>query len=401
MIGAVAAPADNGFLARFITLSVLAGTTIGMGNVITTLFALHLNATPFQVGLISGSATLGMMLVTLPAGFLIAKYGAKRVYLLASLNCMAIYLVVPFLGAWSALAVARSLVGASVPFRTISMNSTFLQRLKSFGQDKAGWFRASQSTGMAVLGPWVGTLLTGSANFLVSYICLAALFGLMALWSQNFLPEAEAVVETSVGQGGGAGLLDQFRLMLKDLWVGESCLTEFVNSSVTSLFSSFILVLAITDLHLPKAMAVALVTTQGLATIAALFVLGPLLRKVRLVWAYAASLGFATAALLLVGFGREWLVLMLGAVCLAIAAATIHLVNMQRLAHSPIAKSKISSLLNLSGQTGSLLGSVAGGSLSLAIGLQNIFLAWIPLVWVTAAFCFWRHRQAANAELNS
>lgn len=397
MTGAVAAPADNGFLARFITLSVLAGTTIGMGNVITTLFALHLNATPFRVGLISGAATLGMMLVTLPAGFLIAKYGAKRVYLLASLNCMAIYLIVPWLGAWVALAVARGLVGASVPFRTISMNSTFLQRLKSFGQDKAGWFRASQSTGMAVLGPWLGTALTGSANFLISYICLAALFGVMALWSQNFLPEAEAVAETSAGPG----LLDQFRLMLKDLWVGESCLTEFVNSSVTSLFSSFILVLAITGLHLPKGMAVALVTTQGLATIAALFVLGPLLRKVRLVWAYAASLGFATAALLLVGFGREWLVLMLGAVCLAIAAATIHLVNMQRLAHSPIAKSKISSLLNLSGQTGSLLGSVAGGSLSLAIGLQNIFLAWIPLVWVTAAFCFWRHRQAANAELNS
>jgi MFS family permease len=397
MTEAAVAPADNGFLARFITLSVLAGTTIGMGNVITTLFALHLNATPFQVGLISGSATLGMMLVTLPAGFLIAKYGAKRVYLLASLNCMAIYLIVPFLGASSALAVARGLVGASVPFRTISMNSTFLQRLKSLGQDKAGWFRASQSTGMAVLGPWLGTALTGSANFLVSYICLAALFGAMALWSQNFLPEAEAVAETSAGPG----LLEQLRLMLKDLWVGESCLTEFVNSSVTSLFSSFILVLAITGLHLPKAMAVALVTTQGLATIAALFVLGPLLRKVRLVWAYAASLGFATAALLLVGFGKAWLVLMLGAVCLAVAAATIHLVNMQRLAHSPIAKSKISSLLNLSGQTGSLLGSVVGGGLSLAIGLQNIFLAWIPIVWVAAAFCFWRHRQAAQAELKS
>ncbi len=386
---------NDGFLPRFVSLSVLAGTTIGMGNVITTLFALHLHATTLQVGLISGAATLGMMAVTLPAGFLIARFGAKRVYLLASLNCMVIYLIVPWLGFWGALAIARGLVGASVPFRTISMNSTFLQKIRTLGSEKAGWFRASQSTGMAVLGPWLGTALTGSTNYIVSYACLAALFGAMALWSQNFLPEAEVVAPQAetIGIGG------QIRLMLKDLWVGESCLTEFVNSSVTSLFSSFIIVLAFKVMGFSKEMAVALVTTQGLSTIAALFLLGPLLRKVPLPAAYAASVGFATLALVLVGFGTMWIVLMASGMCLAVAAATIHLINMHRLSGSPLAKSKISSLLNLAGQGGSLLGSVAGGLLSAAIGLQHVFLAWIPVVWLTAGVCLWRYRKANIAEV--
>ncbi|MBW8882926.1 MAG: hypothetical protein JF615_16325, partial [Asticcacaulis sp.] len=66
---------------------------------------------------------------------------------------------------------------------------------------------------------------------------------------------------------------------------------------------------------------------------------------------------------------------------------------------SPLAKSKISSLLNLAGQSGSLLGSVVGGLLSAAIGLQHVFLAWIPVVWLTAGVCLWRYRKANIAEV--
>ena len=390
-----AGKASGGFLARFISLSVLAGATIGMGNVITTLFALHLGANSLQVGLISGAATLGMMAVTLPAGFLIARYGAKRIYLLASINCTAIYLIVPWLSFWPALAVARGLVGASVPFRTISMNSTFLQQVRALGLGKAGWYRASQSIGMAVIGPWLGTALTGSSSFLTSYVCLAALFLGMALWSQNFLPEAEAVVPVEGAEA--AGFLQQIRTMLGDVWVGESCLTEFVNSSATSLFSSFILVLAVKQLAWPITQGVALITTQGVTLISALLLLGPVLHRIRIGYAYAASVALASAALLLVGLGNSLPVLMLGAVCLALGSATIHLVNMNRLADSALPKSKISSLLNLAGQCGSLAGSVGGGLLSVAIGVHHIFLAWLPLLWIGALFCLWRFHSTRRA----
>jgi predicted MFS family arabinose efflux permease len=137
-----------------------------------------------------------------------------------------------------------------------------------------------------------------------------------------------------------------------------------------------------------------LVTVQGLSLIAALFLLGPLLARVRISVPYFASVGCASLAMLLLGSGRSMPVLMLGAVALAAGAALIHLVNMLRLAETPLPKSKISSLLNLAGQGGSLVGSVAGGLLSAMIGLQHVFLAWLPLIWAAALFCLWRFHLA-------
>ncbi len=378
----------NSFLARFISLSVLAGMTIGMGNVITTLFALHLGASSLQIGLISGSATLGMLLVALPAGYLIARFGARNIYLLASLNCALVYLIVPWLTLWPLLALARGIVGVSVPFRTISMNSTFLQRVREFGTGKAGWYRASQQTGMALIGPWIGTLLTQSLSFFLSYLCLSALFAAMAIWSQNFLPDAEPVSDHTAAPAGG--FVQEIRTMLSDIWVAESCLTEFVNSSTSALFSSFIIVLAVKDLGWRPAEAVTLVTTQGLSLILFLFVLGPLLGRLPISVPYFLSVACASAAMLLIGFGRSLPVLMLGAVSLAAGATLIHLVNMVRLAGSPLPKSKISSLLNLAGQGGSLLGSVAGCFLSAVFGLSHVFLIWLPLIWAAALFCLLR-----------
>jgi MFS family permease len=396
---ALSADRAVGFLVRFVSLAILAGATIGLGNVITTLFALHLGASSLQVGLISGSATFGMMLVTLPAGFIIARFGARRVYLAASLNCALLYLVVPWLTVWPALAAARGLIGASVPFRTISMNSTFLHRIRDLGTGKAGWYRAAQSTGMAVIGPWLGTALAARYSFFISYLCLSALFTGMAVWSQNFLPDAEH--EEPVDAQPVSGFSRQILAMLKDLWVGESCLTEFISSATTSLFSSFIIVLAVRGFAWPITHAAALITTQGVTLIGALFLLGPVLQRLRIGYAYAGSLACATAALILIGTVRTLPLMMLGAILLAIGAALIHLINVLRLAESPLPKSKISSVLNLAGQSGSLVGSVAGGLISSVIGLQSLFLAWLPLLWATAAICLWRFRLTPSRQLRS
>jgi MFS family permease len=338
-----------------------------------------------------------MMAVTLPAGFLIARFGAKRIYLFASLNCVALYLIVPWLTLWPALAAARALVGASVPFRTISMNSTFLHRVRALGTGKAGWYRATNSIGMALVGPWLGTALTGSSSFLVSYGCLAGMFLLMALWSQNFLPGADEAAVVPAGET--TGFLGQIRAMAADIWVAESCLTEFISSSTTSIFSSFIIILAVKQLGWTPAQAVTLITTQGLTLIAALFLLGPVLQRVRIGYAYCASLVLASAALLLIGLGSALPVMMLGAVCLAAGAALIHLVNVVRLADSALPKSKISALLNFASQSGSLLGSVFGGLLSVVIGLHNLFLAWLPLIWAIAALCLWQFRSAQRRSI--
>ncbi|PZR01878.1 MAG: MFS transporter, partial [Archangium gephyra] len=68
---------DTRFLANFIALSLVSGLTIGLGKIVTTLYALQLGASSFQVGIISAMESVGMMLVTVPAGFIIARYGMR------------------------------------------------------------------------------------------------------------------------------------------------------------------------------------------------------------------------------------------------------------------------------------------------------------------------------------
>ena len=379
-------------MASFVALAITAAATIGMGNVITTFYALHLGATSFQVGLIYGAQSFGMMLMTMPAGFIIARYGARRVYLLSSIMVMAAYVAVPWLKLWYLLASARAVIGLCAPFRTVSMNSSFLQRMKTLNANKAGWCRASQSTGIAVVGPWLGNYLTQNASFVVSYGVLSVMFAFMALYSQSFLPEAEptAIAEQE-------GILGQLKAMVRDVWVAESCLTEFVNMSTVSIFSTFIILVVVQDLHASPEAAITLLTTQGLSTIVALFLFGYAFKKLPLSASYAGSLILGIAALVVLGTSHTIPFLMVGALLLSWAAALIHLVNVMRLAASKVSKSKIASLVYLSGLAGTLTGSVVGGFISKYVGLQNLYFCWIPVLVVAAVVC--RVRATRKASL--
>ena len=57
---------DKRFLASFLVLSMVSGMTVGLGKIVATLYAISLNATTFQIGLISAMESVGMVLVTVP-----------------------------------------------------------------------------------------------------------------------------------------------------------------------------------------------------------------------------------------------------------------------------------------------------------------------------------------------
>src|SRR5688572_8912621 len=176
------------FILHFLLLSVVSGITIGMGKVVTTFYALHTGASAMQIGLISAMESLGMLLVTLPAGFLISRYGARRIYFISSLGPALLSLAIPWLGVWYGIGLARGLIGLCIPFRIVSMNSSFLDELKKIGTGKAGWYRGALTFGMAFLGPLLGNAFTQHTTYTVSYIAVGALFGFMAFYSQVFLP---------------------------------------------------------------------------------------------------------------------------------------------------------------------------------------------------------------------
>ena len=154
-----------GFLVNFMLLATFSGATIGMAKIVTTLYALSLGANAMQVGIISAMESLGMVFLTLPAGFVIARYGAKPIYFVSSLGPMLVNLLIPLFSGWLWLALAQWLIGLFIPFRIVAMNSAFLRELKHLGLSKAGWYRGALTLGLGLLGPLLGNQFSGEGQF--------------------------------------------------------------------------------------------------------------------------------------------------------------------------------------------------------------------------------------------
>ena len=351
------------FLLNFMLLAAFSGATIGMAKIVTTLYAISIGANAMQIGIISAMEALGMVILTLPAGFVIARFGARRVYFLASLGPMLLNLAIPLFGGWLWLAFARLLIGLCIPFRIVAMNSAFLRQLKRIGNDKAGWYRGSLTLGMGLLGPLLGNWLSGAASFTWGFAAIGLCFGLMAFYSLGFW-EGEAPSDDVPVAAATGGLLQQVGAMLANVEIAESCLVELLSAATSALFGTFILLLAMEVAGLSQGQAVSLVMIQGLASVLGLFGFGYLIERSGRKLAYVGSLGAA--------------------------AALIHLVNMAQLGEHAMDKSKISGLFNLASMSGSFSGALLGGAISHVVGLGNLFLCWIPLVLLAALFCWQR-----------
>ncbi|PTQ07750.1 MFS transporter [Sphingomonas oleivorans] len=369
---------DNRFLANFILLSLVSGLTIGLGKIVTTLYALSLGATPFQIGMVSAMESIGMVIVTVPAGFIIARYGMRSVYFVASLGPLLVNLALPFSASWVALAVGRGLIGLCIPFRIVSMNSAFLERLKSLGQAKAGWYRGTLTGGMAIVGPAAATLLTQRLTMFACFLLVAALFGLMGLFSLSFMPVRQVQTE------GAPGFLAELRLILSNDDIAESCLIEFLSSATNALFGTFIILLAIALPPLTEQDGIHVMLFQGVTAVAMLLLGGALVERFATRAAYALGLALASGALLTFGLAGGFAGLAFGAVLLSAGSAVVHLVNVRMLAALPGGKSKVAGLYNLASMLGSSFGAIAGGLATRIVPLQSIYLIWLPILGVAA-----------------
>ena len=384
------------FLASFMTLAVLSGITIGTGRVVTTFYALSIHATSAQIGFIAAAEAFGKMIVTLPAGFLIYRFGARRVYSTATFGSMALSLAVPFMGLWYGVAVMRALVSLCVPFRVVSMNTSFLQRLPDIGSDKAGWYRGAMQLGVAFLGPTLGGLMVTHTNYWVCYGFISACFAAMALFSRTFLPE-QLHEEQRERSSLGADLMS----MLRDRRIAETCCIEFMSSATSMLFTTFIIVLAVTAAGLSSREAIFLVTMQGITSVVALFILGPMLRARagKLVYVTAIPAGVVSLALLGLSHSIYWL--SLAAVLLSFSTALVHLSNVIALSEASFSKSKVSGLYNLAGMLGGFFGAAVGAVFSATLGLQGLFLAWIPVVVLAVLGCAASRRRDSFNRLDA
>ncbi|HTN39502.1 MAG TPA: MFS transporter, partial [Asticcacaulis sp.] len=338
--------------------------------------------------------SIGMVLVTLPAGFIISRFGARRVYGIASVGPMMVNLTLAFtsflgVASWVSLAASLLLIGLCIPFRIVSMNSTFLASLPRVGVSKAGWYRAALTGGLSLLGPALANLLVPHIAYGWNFVIIAVLFGLMGFGSQFFFGDDAPSLETKAPAALTPGhILTTARHLLRNRDVSESCLLEFTSSATGSLFSAFIIVTAGTIAGLTRADGVSIMLFQGATAVIMLFVAGGLTRRLDKWRGYAIGLISATVALGLLGTVKNFWWLGLGAIFLSAGSAIVHLINMRLLSTHPGEKSQISGLYNLASMSGSVFGAITGGLMTRVTAVQNIYLLWLPLLWLAAAGLF-------------
>jgi len=384
-----------GFIHRFMLLSVVSGGSIALGRIATQLFAIHLGASSLQIGTIMAVEQAMMMSMAVPAGFLISRLGVRASYFTASLGPMLVYLAMPFVNAWPLLALARGLIGLCIPFRIVSMNTSFLRELPNIGKEKAGWYRGSQTIGLALIGPSLAALVTSHAGYGTAFVASGLMFGLMGAASLTFFPDTR---EAPDANGPPVRLHREVGALLKRRNIFESCIIEHVSSATTALFSTFILVLAIKTMGMSHERAVSLIAVQGGTTIASLFLLNRLYIRFTRYRGYLWSLCAGVGAMLCLGLGQSYFVLAVGAVLLSLGSTSIHFQNMTQLSQSTVSKSKISGLFNLAGMSGNMVGSLGGGALSAIVPLHAVYLLWIVAIATTTAAIGWRARKGGDDD---
>ncbi|GHD68196.1 MFS transporter [Jeongeupia chitinilytica] len=375
--------ARHRFLLGFVLLTSTAGISVGLAKVTTSLYALSLGTGATGFGLVAGAQSIGILFMSLPMGVMVDQYGPGRLFRIGCVLVGLVYLAVPAFASVPWLLACTALVSFLMPLRFVSLNTVFMQQLERVGEAKAGWFRGSHMLGMFLIGPALAAGIVSALGFAASYWLIGATFVAAVLLAPLVFGPARyrADAPRSLSWQEVRG---QLALLAREPALRDVSAIEFAGGAVHMYFSFFIVAIAVHGFGLGASHAAALISVQGAAYIAALFVLGAGLPRLGETRFYLSGFALALAGLLLLGLARVPALLWQGAVLLGLGLGIQQIANLARFAHigARLGRGKVAGLMALVGPAGGLSGSVAGGVLGELFGLQALFLCFVPcFIW--------------------
>lgn len=371
-------------------LGVLAGTSNGVSKVVLPLYAAALHAAPWQIGLVGGLSFVGMIVLSMPVGGLIERYGSRPLFRFGGLASTLLFaLGFTFAHEPWQLILGSVCFGLLNPFRMVATQTEFLQLLLQIGPRKAGFQRASHSLGMFFIGPMLGATLLDWLDYRGVFLCIA--FGLFAtvLVGERALPsarEAQAISPTPIL----ARIRGQLRIIATRHELRQSMLIELCGQMAMSYFSVFVVLVAIRQFHRSVADAASLVTVQGGAFVLTLFLAGGALAQLGDRARYTLAFALLAAAELLLGAPPNFPSLWLASALLGLGLGVQHLTSVGRFAAltAELGRGRVGGLFSLSGPTGGLIGAVVGGVLAARFGLLSgfrvLFVLYVGLLFFHA-----------------
>lgn len=366
-------PLSLQFTSSFIGLTILAGLAVGVARVVTSLYAVHIQATELQLGLIAAAQSIGLLLMALPVGVLVQRFGSLKIFSLGSLLAALLYSLQPWLNnAWYLLLIT-TLVSFVLPMRFVSIHTVFLSHLRALGPAKAGWFRGSHMLGFFLIAPSLGAWILQILGYEWAFFAVAILF--VAAISLAPLCFKEAQPKALQPAFVWRDLLAPLQLIKTQPQLRTICSLEFLSNSANSYFGFFIVVIAIQNFGFEAPLAVMLLTVQGLVFVGSLFSLGALAEIMGYYKFYLISLLLISLGLLILSFTQSAFWLWPASLSLGLGLGMLHIANFMSFAKvgEQTSMHQISPLLALVGPAGGLLGGLAGAALGHSIGLQNLF----------------------------
>ena len=378
----IASPLTTKFMSSFVLLTILAGLGVGVARVLISLYAVHLEATELQLGLISAAQNFGILIMALPIGVLVQRFGSLKIFCIGSVLGAVVYSLTPLkAGAWYLFAVT-ALVSFVLPMRFVSINTVFLSNLKRLGPARAGWFRGSHMMGYFLIAPALSVLLIehfgyGGSFYVVSLLFLGTL--LLAPWCfQRSTSQA-----TNRPHFQWRDIVAPLALIKTHASLRIVCILEFLSSVANNYFGFFIVVIAIQSFALSEPMAVMLLTVQGIVFVGSLFSMGGLAELMGYQKFYLIGLSLMATALLILALTKITLLMWPASVMFGLGLGMLHIANFMSFARvgEQTAMAKISPILALVGPSGGLLVGLIGAVFGAQVGLQNLFLP-IGLVFI-------------------
>ncbi len=359
----------------FAALSSVMGISVGVAKVTTTLYALELEANEALLGLIAGSQSIGVLLMSIPIGLLVEHLGPARLFVLGSLVAGTLYMALPAVPSPVFLLACTTAISFFMPLRFVSLSTVFMQQLDTVGEGKAGWYRGTHMIGMFLLGPMLAATLTKALGFRGTYWLIGVCF-LVTVFMSPIVFGRYAARSTSPRALRLSGVRSDLALLAQDIELRSVCMIEFAAQSVNSFFMFFIIPIGITVAQLTAADASGLLAWQGVTYIFALFALGGLVARLGHERVYLASFVLVPSALLLLGLSRDLALLRSGGLLLGLGLGLLQIANLTRIARigARVGRGKVAGLHALVGPSGGLFGSTVGGLVGKSLGLQSMFL---------------------------
>lgn len=366
------------FLITFALLSSFMGISVGLAKVTTTLYALHLGAQGWMLGSIAAAQSLGILFSSLPMGVLVERYGPTRLFMAGSLIAGLLYLLLPLLPSSLFLLFMTALVSLVMPSRFVSLNTVFMAALERMGEGRAGWYRGTHMSGMFLIGPLLAALVVQAVGHAGSYWLIAAMFFATIWLSPRVLSQY-----SGPARGDGqhkAGMGEVLRSVLADPLARRLAWQEGSIQALNIYYAFYIVVIAVQSLGLPAAGAGSLVAVQGAAFVFALFLLGGWVGRLgRQAFPLGALLVVLAASILAFAARPVWL--WGGGAMLGLGLGLLQIQNLTQFSRvgARLGHGRVAGFSALAGPAGGLVGGLLGGTLGQWIGLQMVFLVFVPL----------------------